>query len=132
MWQCDAKRNGQLDTAHRPARRARGVVRASGDLTGSTRLTEFFRALQSQLDSEPGRLVLDLTAVEAADTKLVACLVAARRHALRTDVRLELRLSPPVMNWLKICRLHNTFDQLLVRSTPGDSSRFNCASCVSA
>ncbi len=84
------------------------IVRASGDLTDPTRLTEFFRAVESRLASGPDRLVLDLTAVEAADTKLVACLVQVHHLARRASAGVELWPSERVRNWITLCHLWST------------------------
>lgn len=64
----------------------------------------------------PGRrrLVLDLTHVRRADTKLVAILIYALRLARRYGIRLELRLSDELEELLELCHVRR-----LLRSDPG-------------
>lgn len=73
----------------------------------------FFQRCRSVVrEVSPQRLVLDLEAVERADTKLVAALVALHRLAAETSVCIDVLASSPVRDVLKLCRL----EQLLVHA----------------
>ena len=65
----------------------------------------------------PGRrrVVLDLAAVEEADTRLVAVLVKALRRARSAQVLLELLVSAHVRAWLSLYRADGMFQVRLSR-----------------
>ncbi len=60
---------------------------------------------QQWAQSGPRRLVLDLTHIRRADTKLVAILVYALRLARRNGIRLEVRLSEELEELLELCHV---------------------------
>lgn len=100
------------DTHHEPP-----VVVVSSppcDATSGTRVLALFQVCKERLVDRPARLRLDLTGVERADSKLVACLVAVRRLAIAAGTTLELRASKAVRTWIGICHLDGAFEE-----TPG-------------
>ncbi|MBX3356006.1 MAG: hypothetical protein KF724_09950 [Phycisphaeraceae bacterium] len=50
-------------------------------------------------------MMIELTWVTAADTKLVAALVEVWSAAQHLRVQLHIRVSEPVARWLQICRI---------------------------
>lgn len=83
------------------------VIESSGpcDATSGTRVLALFKVCKDRLAERPARLRLDLTGVERADSKLVACLVAVRRLAIASGTTLELRTSRAVRTWIGICHV---------------------------
>jgi anti-anti-sigma regulatory factor len=87
------------------------------DLTDARRIADLFRACARDIDAAGQRaalnpvasaaVVIDLTATQLVDTKLVACLIAVLRRARRRGVRLEVHASPAVLQWLDVCRLRD-------------------------
>ena len=51
-------------------------------------------------------VMLDLSEVAKADTKLMACLVALYQHARERQVAMRLQASPAVTEMAKVCRLN--------------------------
>ena len=84
---------------------AERVVVVASDMTSSDRVRDLFNRCQRLLRKGARRVVIDLHEVKAADTKLVACLVALHRLANATSARLELCLSSAVIEVARICRL---------------------------
>lgn len=76
---------------------------------GSARNDKTVRALHSKALEllRPGRrrVVLDLTGVTDADTKVVASLVDAIRHARATCVALDILVSTAVYAWISLCKV---------------------------
>lgn len=81
------------------------LVRASGDLTDCRVLRRFQARCEALLHARIDHVVLDLSEVEQADTKLVACLLVVLRRARSVGVRLEVCCSHTVNEWLAFCRL---------------------------
>lgn len=86
----------------------RPAVSAEGDLTQDHAVTTFLQAARSRV-AKSSHLLLDLSGVEVADSRLVASLVAIELSARRDNCALDVRTSPVVDAWLRVCRL----DQLL-------------------
>jgi len=91
------------------------VVTAPAVMTGWQAVRDFQHRCESPLHGEANGLILDLTQVQAVDTKLVACLVTVQRRARARAVSLEIRPSAAVRDLADLCRL-GTF---LGRHTPG-------------
>lgn len=81
------------------------VIRGGVDLTADREVITFLHAAEEALVSGIAHLVIDVSAVRATNTKLVAGLVHVWRLARRTDTIVELRTSTCVWNWLVLCRL---------------------------
>jgi ABC-type transporter Mla MlaB component len=88
---------------------ATSVVRLGGDLRSGTVVESIRRRCLADVTPGRRRLVIDLEHVQEVDTKLIACLVCLRRAADAAGVRLEVRLSPRVRDWLDHCRAGHLF-----------------------
>jgi len=88
---------------------ATSVVRLGGDLRSGTVVESIRRRCLADVTPGRRRLVIDLEHVQEVDTKLIACLVCLRRAADAAGVRLDVRLSPPVRDWLDHCRAGHLF-----------------------
>ena len=95
----------------RPGRRTVGsggeeiFLRACGDLTDWRALRGFQSQCEALLHSGIDRVVLDLSEVRQADTKLVACLLVLLRRARNVNVQFEVRCSRTVNQWVAVCHL---------------------------
>jgi ABC-type transporter Mla MlaB component len=81
------------------------VLRASGDLSDWRAVRELNRRCEAHLRVGRGRVVIDLSGVERADSKLVASLVLLARRARSVRVAFEIRPSSQVSNWIALCRV---------------------------
>jgi hypothetical protein len=82
------------------------IVASSRDMTRCRAVHRLFEECHDALlERRPEHLVIDLMPVEAADTKLAACLIAIYRAAINASIRVELRLSDAVAKVLAVCRL---------------------------
>jgi ABC-type transporter Mla MlaB component len=88
---------------------ATSVVRLGGDLRSGTVVESIRRRCLADVTPGRRRLVIDLEHVQEVDTKLIACLICLRRAADAAGVRLEVRLSPRVRDWLDHCRAGHLF-----------------------
>lgn len=96
---------------------AEGERESRCDLTDARRIDALFRDCAREVDAMAQEasasavtnavVIIDLTATKIVDTKLIACLVAVLRRARRLGVRLELRASPSVREWLELCHLRD-------------------------
>jgi len=91
---------------------ARAVVEAppqlvvtARDMTSGERVGELFNCALDVLRERPPQVLIDLHGVTAADTKLLACIIALYRLALEMSVQLEVCVSNAVMEITRICRL---------------------------
>lgn len=80
------------------------ILRLSGDLRSGTDIESVRRRGLASVRPGLRRVVIDLEYVDEADTKLIACLLYLRRIADSAGVRLEVRLSPRVRQWLELCQ----------------------------
>ena len=84
------------------------VIEAAADMTDEDSAVELFRTARDEI-SEPRRaaltILLDLTNVRRADTKLVAYLVQLRRLADMRGAVIELLPSAHLLDLLRVCRL---------------------------
>lgn len=86
------------------------VVRAGADLTDDDRISDLLSCCSGEIErtalhGSRSRLLVDLAATERANSKLIACMIVVVRTARQRGVVVELKLSPLVEHWLKICRL---------------------------
>lgn len=81
------------------------VIRACQNLCDCQNLLSLYQRCESILQSGIDRMKLDLSTVEQADSKLVACLVDLIRTAGRLRVAIEVTTSVVVRQWLSVCRL---------------------------
>jgi hypothetical protein len=99
-------------TAARPDALDRGfrtdstaVLEAGCNLYDSQVLTDFHHDCKQVIDAGPRRAVINLERTDAANTKLVAALVALLRRAQAIGTPVEFRVSRTVRNWIRICRV---------------------------
>lgn len=78
------------------------IVEVTLNVRDPAGLADLARRCASALDLPCRRLVIDLTAVRHADTRLLASLVLIRRAARQAGVPIELRVSPHVREWLAV------------------------------
>jgi anti-anti-sigma regulatory factor len=83
----------------------RKVVRGTGDMTNCEEIRALSLKCARAIGSGHGVLVIDLSTVERADTKLMACLVSVVQLARSSSVRLELRSNRTVRELAEFCRL---------------------------
>jgi ABC-type transporter Mla MlaB component len=80
----------------------------TGDLTDGDAITDLLVKCKNAMKHHARQnLTVDLTNVEAADTKLIAALVILRRWAASVDVELVLHVPRCVQRWLSVCRLES-------------------------
>jgi hypothetical protein len=90
------------------------VLAGSADMTSADRVHDLFMRFRGLVRRGARHVIIDLREVDAADTKLVACLVALQRMAIAASVRLELCLSRRVRDVAGICRLEWLADERAV------------------
>ena len=93
-----------LATSNRPI-----VVTAPARMTDWRAVQDFRHRCESSLQRAPKRIILDLTLVQAADTKLVACLVTVLRRARARSTVVEIRPSGTVRALADIYKLGTLF-----------------------
>ena len=81
------------------------AVTAAADMTDWRSVQLFQMRCGRSLDRRPQRLVLDLTDVRFADTKLIACMVNIVCRAHRHGIQVEVKPSAPVRDVICLCRL---------------------------
>jgi anti-anti-sigma regulatory factor len=81
------------------------VMVAAADMTSSDQVRDLFNRCRKMLRQGVRHMVIDLHGVEAADTKLVACLVVVYQMARSASARLEICLSNAVLEVARMCRL---------------------------
>ena len=89
----------------RVAAQAGTVVVTERDMTDSDCVLALFDRCTKLLREGTRHVVIDLHHVEAADTKLLACIVAIYQMARSSSARLEVCLSNAVREVARICRL---------------------------
>jgi anti-anti-sigma regulatory factor len=99
------------------------VVDACGDLRETSVLQEFCRRCESTMDSGPRHLVVDLSHVTRANTKLVAALVLLLRRARVEGVTLDFEVRGPIRQWIALCHVEH-----LLRETSVPNSSMPCPS----
>jgi anti-anti-sigma regulatory factor len=75
------------------------------DLTNPDRLRDLSNVIGEVLASSARSLVLDLTRVREADSKLVGMLLHVKRAATDREVRLRIFLSERIEQWVTVCRV---------------------------
>ena len=90
---------------------AERVVVAASDMTSSDMVRDLFNRCRRLLRHGAQRVIIDLQCVQAADTKLLACLIALHRLARSASARLELCMSSAVLDVARICRLEWLADE---------------------
>ena len=90
----------------RPFHAAPVVITAIADLTNWRDVRELHRSCTRVIGKRPTGLVIDLSSVTDADSKLVACLVAVARRARRSGVPIAFQMSTTVTKWIDLCRVH--------------------------
>ena len=81
------------------------LLKAPIDLTDCRTLKAFFRECRTAIECRPGELVLDLSDVECADSKLIACLVLIERDADRCGIDCAVIASTSVRRWADVLGL---------------------------
>ncbi len=99
------------------------VVIARGDLSDWRAVKEFNRHCETLLGASRRRVVLDLSGVERADSKLVASIVALAQHARSARVAFEIRPSSHVWTWITLCGVDQHLARHLERRTARARSR---------
>jgi anti-anti-sigma factor len=82
-------------------------IPATEDMTDWRSVRDFQARCESSLQHTRRRVVLDLTQVAWADSKLVACLIIAVKRARARSLRLEIKPSRPVRSWISVCHLED-------------------------
>ncbi len=85
-------------------------------MTSCDRVRQLFMRYHHAAGSGNRSMRIDLRKVQAADTKLMACLVAVYRLAKSDSIQLELSPSSTVRNLAEVCRL----DWLIEHTAPTD------------
>lgn len=88
------------------------VIKAGRDLTAAEDVRAFLARCHRAIRAGGPRITLDLSAVELADTKIVAALIAAYQHALRSSVVIRVVPSEAVGRVMRLCRLENILNRL--------------------
>ena len=101
------------------------VMVAAADMTSCDQVRELFNRCRRMLRQGVRHVVIDLHGVEAADTKLVACLVVVYQMARSASARLEICLSNAVLEVARICRLEWLARELSVAPDPGAPSEWS-------
>lgn len=110
---CLGRESGAARRADRRSRQVT-VVTADGDLSSSQTVKVMYASVKRAIEDKHAESVLvDLSDVDIADTKVVACLVVLRRTAARAGKRLDVRLSPAVAAWTGVCRLNKLMDEVI-------------------
>lgn len=87
------------------ARGRRWTIAAGGDLRDGAGVARLHATAAELLERRARSLVIDLSGIELADTKLIAALIVIRREARRAGTRLTVRHSPAVLRWLGAFKL---------------------------
>lgn len=88
------------------------TVTASRDLTVEAEVRAFLFRFRRAAGRKPGRITIDLSTVEIADTKIVAALVDAYQTARRAMITLQIVPSESVRRVVHLCRLDPMLEQL--------------------
>jgi ABC-type transporter Mla MlaB component len=81
------------------------VVRAADGPDPKRATRKLFSTCEAMLACGAAGLTIDLSHVHAADTSLVAGLVAIHRAARARGAHLEVKASPEIELWVRHCRL---------------------------
>jgi len=87
------------------------VAAPAADMTRWQEVKRLFQQCRRLLRECPDCLVVDLTDVERADTKLVSCLVRVYQLANAESVKIEMILPKSVEEILAVCRLEQLIEQ---------------------
>jgi len=110
---CLGRQSGAARRAERHSRRVT-VVTTDRDLSSSQTVRAMYTLVNRAIaDQHAESVLVDLSDVDIADTKVVACLVVLRRTATRAGKRLDVRLSPAVAAWTGVCRLSKLVDEVI-------------------
>jgi len=90
------------------------------DLTDADRLCALGEVITAALQSDLRRLVVDLSRVCDADSKLIGMLLHAKRAASDRGVRLSIQMSEHIERWAAVCRVESL---LTSHSHPPDPPR---------
>lgn len=90
------------------------IISLSGSLRDDRIVRDFHHDCEEVVQPGRRRVVLDLTRVADADTKLVATLVAIARHARAAGVYCEIHASARVRAWIALCHM----ERLLQSKSP--------------
>ena len=93
-----------LSVSHDDATATR-IISPSGSLRDSRRCRDFHHDCEQAVRPGRRRVVLNLTQVADADTKLVATLVAIARRARAAGVSYKILVSSRVRTWIALCRM---------------------------
>jgi len=80
------------------------------DMTASAVVVSFQSEFARAVEGRPGRIVIDLRATTALDTKLIAALIRVRQDAVRLEFDVAWRFSDAVVTWLELTRVKPVFD----------------------
>ena len=78
------------------------VVRASPDLTGDDEINAVLGDTRAGLARHTSRCRIDLTGVEVADSKVIACLVLLRQLSSTAGATMEILPSDTVVTWSRL------------------------------
>ena len=105
------------------------VIRANGDLRGCEEVSGLHQRCQLQMTTGIKTLRIDLSQVEFADTKLVACLLDLKRTARSRGIRMGIAASPAVSRWISLNLLEDILlppgEAPLDRADPSDALAFS-------
>jgi len=93
------------------------IIDARGDLTQPSPVQSLYLTCDRALRQGATRLQLDLGKVQAADTKLIACLVAVLRLARRRHRGVTMNNSDAIQAWLGLCHVETICGQVRVKRT---------------
>jgi ABC-type transporter Mla MlaB component len=82
------------------------VLIVRGDVRDERIVQDLHERCRCGLVSGAKLILLDLSDVRVADTKLVACLLACLRMAHREGAQLRIRPSAAVQTWCNLCRIN--------------------------
>ncbi len=98
--------------------RQRQLAVSDRDMTSEASVRQFWRRCRLVLESKPTVLVIDLTHVIRADTKLIACLAGLYQLGRDEHVQLEVLPSAAVNTVARICHLEPLLESMSSGSVP--------------
>ena len=81
------------------------VILMGGDLRTVDAVREFWKLAIDTINTCPVAIWLNLTAVNEADTKLAACIVALLRRAIMVETKIFIVGSEAVSDILQLCKM---------------------------
>jgi hypothetical protein len=81
------------------------AILMGGDLRTIEAVRDFWQLAIDTMNTFPKAIWLNLTAVNEADTKLAACIVALLRRAIEVDINIYIVGSEAVQDILQLCKV---------------------------